>query len=551
MKKITLLCLALFGFGNTLIAQQWDWMVSTQSVPQSEFGSSIYPSATVSDVQGNIYMDFISYDTSITIGNQTFSGGSWLGRNFLVKLNNAGVVQWIRDNDADDTVIATALATDATGNIYNGGEFTGNYDYQGYTFTGGESNIRNAFVSKMDDTGATLWAKQMSITGNPDNIDEYINRFIRTYDVATDAAGNVFVCGQMRGVNGIFGDIIVPVQGEADTFLAKYDNNGNVLWVKSIEEYGYQGNNHLACDSAGNVYITGSHAGDGTIVLNGTVMGGSTISLTYVAKYSPTGDIVWVQTHGGSTTQDIYCYNVAVDSNDNIYTVGYMNYGSIVFGDVTLTANAGQNHGYIVKYNSAGAALWANTTGTYQSDFRDVVTGSNGDVYVTGNFLSSQIAFGQTTLTNQGVVNGFVAKMDATGNYQWARQTGGNWNNEWYIALNEQTNSIFTTGTYNSLSLGGQTYTPETPGEIYLARLSTVTLNTADFNTSKQNVYPNPAKDLINITGIDNGPFTITDITGRTVAQGQMQVNVINVSQLPSGMYLLNVNNATTKFIKE
>lgn len=549
MKNFTLLFLAILSFSNPVIAQEWDWMFATQSVPDTQFGSYAYPMATICDPQGNVYMNCISTHPGITFGNQTFNGSNGVGRNFLISFNNAGTIQWIKATDATDLINTIAIASDAAGNIYSAGEFTIGYNDEGYIFDNDQAAL-NTFISKRDNNGNIQWVKHISVEGNPENTDEYINRIIRPYDIVTDVSGNVFICGQMRGTNGVFGNITVPILGEVDTFVAKYDSNGNVLWVKTVVEHGYQGQRRLVCDSAGNVYMAGSHSGDFTIAFDETVLGGGT-SLTYVVKYSPEGDMLWLQSHGGSTTEDIFCYNIAIDANDNIYTAGYLNYTSINFGDVVLnTGNSTQYHGFATKYNSNGVALWAKSSGANDA-VKDIQTGNDGSVYLLGNFWSPQIVFGNTTLVNEGTANGYIVKMDADGNYLWAEQIGGSGHSESYLAVDNSNNSIYVSGNYNNARFGSQTYTATTPGELFLAKYNPTSLGIPDFNITQQRLYPNPAMDRLTITGIQDAPFSIIDMTGRLVAQGQMSTNFINVSALPPGMYLLNINNTITKFIKE
>jgi hypothetical protein len=78
--------------------------------------------------------------------------------------------------------------------------------------------------------------------------------------------------------------------------------------------------------------------------------------------------------------------------------------------------------------------------------------------------------------------------------------------------------------------------------------------------SSQFSVYPNPANNVINITNADNmlvNAVTVTDLNGRTVKNVSFD-NVasaqVNVADLASGMYILNVTSdkgtATKKFVK-
>jgi hypothetical protein len=83
------------------------------------------------------------------------------------------------------------------------------------------------------------------------------------------------------------------------------------------------------------------------------------------------------------------------------------------------------------------------------------------------------------------------------------------------------------------------------------------TLATENFAKSNFTISPNPATDVLNISnlnGLEILSVKITDINGRVVKQINSSIEVINVSELSTGVYFLNVNttegSGMTKFIK-
>ena len=70
------------------------------------------------------------------------------------------------------------------------------------------------------------------------------------------------------------------------------------------------------------------------------------------------------------------------------------------------------------------------------------------------------------------------------------------------------------------------------------------------------NIYPVPARDYLNITGI-NGNFRIiiSDVTGRMVKSEWLTENAVNISSLKEGLYIITISTEkgriTKKFIKE
>ena len=73
-------------------------------------------------------------------------------------------------------------------------------------------------------------------------------------------------------------------------------------------------------------------------------------------------------------------------------------------------------------------------------------------------------------------------------------------------------------------------------------------------NYRKQSLvlFPQPAKSILNISVDKNGePFKVLDISGKLVTNGMIESKEINVSQLESGVYILEIRGERYKFIKE
>ena len=67
------------------------------------------------------------------------------------------------------------------------------------------------------------------------------------------------------------------------------------------------------------------------------------------------------------------------------------------------------------------------------------------------------------------------------------------------------------------------------------------------------NLFPIPARDLINVQLTTPAPWAITDITGRTIMakQSASSVFTINIESLPIGVYFLHSNESRIRFVKE
>lgn len=131
---------------------------------------------------------------------------------FVAQYDTAGTQQWIFQLGSAGSDTAWGVANDPSGNVYIAGEAGGSL--AGQTFNGGFSD---AFVAKFAANGAFQWARLLGDTGND-----------TAQSIAVDAAGNSYLVGWTDG------DIGGTNQGLTDTFLAKYDTGGNLLWTHQI-----------------------------------------------------------------------------------------------------------------------------------------------------------------------------------------------------------------------------------------------------------------------------------------------------------------------------
>ncbi|WP_166923072.1 zinc-dependent metalloprotease [Flavobacterium poyangense] len=64
-------------------------------------------------------------------------------------------------------------------------------------------------------------------------------------------------------------------------------------------------------------------------------------------------------------------------------------------------------------------------------------------------------------------------------------------------------------------------------------------------------IYPNPVKDVLNISGIDIEEYVIFDVMGEMTQAGRTRKGKIDVSSLYKGLYIIRLKNTNKKFIKE
>jgi hypothetical protein len=183
----------------------------------------------------------------------------------------------------------------------------------------------------------------------------------------------------------------------------------------------------MASDAAGNVYVTGSFRDTvdfdpGAGVVNLNVIG---LQDLYVAKYGPTGNLIWVRQIGGAVMDPV---SLKLDAVGNIYLAGfYMGIPDFDPGPaVYQVPNAGNDDIFICKLDPSGNFAWAKSYGDQPVDQgQDIAIDPAGNVYLTGFFTDFVNFGGGTFISNNGSYDLFVLKLDPAGNFLWAKQIGG------------------------------------------------------------------------------------------------------------------------------
>ena len=160
--------------------------------------------------------------------------------------------------------------------------------------------------------------------------------------------------------------------------------------------------------------------------------------------------------------------------------------------------------------------LWAEKAGGISSDFGKCITSDgNGNVYMTGKFASPTISFGSYTLINNSLNNDdiFIVKYDASGNVQWARSAGGNYEECGSGISVDADGNIYVTGYFSSLSINFDSFTLTNPGLRYCVFV-------VKYDASGNVLWANSAGEG---TGYDEGKSIATDDFGNIYLTGWFQ----------------------------
>jgi len=106
---------------------------------------------------------------------------------------------------------------------------------------------------------------------------------------------------------------------------------------------------------------------------------------------------------------------------------------------------------FIAKLDSSGNWLWAKNAGGTSTDGGSSITvDASGNSYVTGYFGSDVATFGSTTLTSSGGTDIFIVKLDSCGNWLWAKNAGGTSTDGGSGITVDASRNSYVTGHFNS-----------------------------------------------------------------------------------------------------
>ena len=533
----------MFSFiGIHAHSQNYLWAKSAAGT-NNDYGFSI-----TADAGGNVYVTGFFASSAITFGTTTLNnlGGGDL---FVVKYNSSGNVLWARSSGGTFADYGRGIAVDSKGFVY----VTGEYNSASITFENTKlTNISSSgendfFVVKYDSNGKVIWAK----TAGGKNGDE-------TAGIALDGKGNSYITGKYNSPVLTVGTTTVTtdsITGNAsDIFISKLDTLGSAIWTKSAKGLKYDYSTSIAVDAAGNSYITGSYYSTtlsfGTTVISNSGNNKDTADI-FVAKYDSDGKLIWAKSAGGAS--DDFSNSIAVDGNGNSYLTGSFMSPVIKFGTIDI-AGKGNHDMFVVKYDGNGIAQWAKTSGGGVADYgRSIAADAKGNTIVTGEFNSSSLSFGTTTITNVGNYDFYFVQYDPLGMVLEAKGAAGGINAEYGRGVAVDPNgNIYLTGSFKSTSLifGNNTLTnTNNLADVFVVKYGNVTGIKENTSGNHDFVFPNRSNGLFTIFSppyFDVGPTSIeiVNLLGEKVyakTQPFSPMITIDLMDQKKGVYFIRI----------
>ncbi|MES2765212.1 MAG: T9SS type A sorting domain-containing protein [Bacteroidota bacterium] len=572
---------------NTYIAQyttdgEFNWVRNINGIRQGgtqfdkrPLSTGYFGTAIAVDSSGYVYWCGLAHDL-YQKSTYDYRGFDTM---FVSKLNINGEIIWNR-KVLGEGVLTTNIAFDKRGALIITGSFSGEVNFDGKVKT--NSGVYwDAFTAKLDMNGDFVWLNTVDGMYHQNGID-----------ITTDLEGNVIIVGEFSEDTDFGQGFKLNVKQSPCIFIAKYNLDGILLWVKSIiGEDGYIAGG-ITCDTADNIFICSTFRNIATID-NGVIVTSNGERDFLIAAYKGSGDYLWAKSFG-STGND-HSADIKVDKYMNFYLCGNFTQ-TVDFNKNTRLTSLGVHDAFLVKFFVEEQPIQTDTsdgffsiispdknlvyisdTSVYAGKRANIVVQLNGNSSITiaqqkPTGFKARIAYQNSILTPFKKIPGATV---LKGNGVDTLNITGNWN-----ATNTELASIPITATlgdrtetalellsFNWLNDAGEilNYNTELQDGVFtiLGICAEGGERLYDINGQAQmmSVAPHPANGvvIINFETIERGEtrLMLTDVLGQQTVLKSGNFEKGNYSfefdteNLASGIYMLTMQTPTQIFTQQ
>lgn len=286
-------------------------------------------------------------------------------------------------------------------------------DLQGNTYTtilrrgisGDCVDFQSSFVKKYDATGRQVAEVALGTTGA--YFEAAFNGSVAT---AVDGSGHIYAV--LEKVDDL--EKACHEEEKRTNAIVKHAPGGTLLWERTSTvgvPYG------VTVSPGGSVYVTGSkgiarYTGSGSLTwtrlvgrADQAIISGSNLYTRYgntLRKYDGNGKLLWTKAQAGLS--GINTQDMTGDTAGNLYLSGKYN------------VTSSNRDAFTRKLNASGSVLWTKTFGTTAfDDAKGIATINGSEIYVTG------LTKGSLAHTNIGGDDGYIRKLNSSGNTLWTR----------------------------------------------------------------------------------------------------------------------------------
>ncbi len=249
------------------------------------------------------------------------------------------------DLDGNEVLVTVYNGPDSGHDMFNGmvADAEGNLVLGGYSNSVAGGN--DVLLRKVTTDGMVLWSRTFP---GPNGGTDLV------WDVEVSPAGNIYAAGYREG----------PAGEARNAWLAKYDTDGNEIWLRSFN----------GPDSLDDYIVGITVVGDDDVVASGYFTATTFPWQAIVRRYDSLGMIVWTDLYEGATTEGAHGFGIETDVDGNLVMVG---------GEI----QGGVRSVLVRKFDPDGNERWTTVVpgGAAGPDYgRDLKILDDGRVWVAG-----------------------------------------------------------------------------------------------------------------------------------------------------------------------
>ncbi|MEP7111346.1 MAG: T9SS type A sorting domain-containing protein [Ferruginibacter sp.] len=524
-KILCILFCALFihGFSQTIVGTQ-----KTLGGNSDDQLGGLWPTTDGGVVLGGRSYSYIS-------GEKT-ENNRGIDDYWVVKLNKAGDIEWQRTLGGTDIDEILALQQTKDG---------------GYILAG--NSLSNSSADKVDNKGVfDFWVIKLNRFGSVEwqrtlggDSYEFCNSVQQTKD------GGFLLGG--ASISNISGDKSENSKGGYDFWIVKLNRSGIKLWDKTLGGSGDEFLNQVIETGDGGYFLggisTSNISGDKSENSRG-------LNDFWAVKLDKNRKIQWDKTAGGADNDYV---NGLVQTPDDGFVLSGAS-ASNISGEKTAASRGGFDF-WLVKLNKLGKIQFDKTMGGSSDEFEATVENTSDGGLVIGGNSSSSIS-GEKTENSRGLFDYWIIKLSRNGTIAWDKTIGGNGYDN-VRTVKEIGIDKYIIGGYSSSDISGDKTEASRGGyDYWIVNLnykggaacppkSNIAINSigkqSEANTPFGVVFPNPAKDVVNIRMTGVAEVLLINESGKIIASKLIENNgTISVANLPAGVYFLKNNTTGT-----
>jgi len=470
-------------------------------------------------------------DSGYIIAGGTYMGGS--NDFYLVQTDKYGDTLLVKRYGGGGSEIAYDIITATSG--------------AGFLILGTTSSFGagggDVYLIKIDGLGDTLWTKTYGGSSN-----EWAWEIEKTSD------GGYIFSGQTTSYGA----------GLNDVYVIKIDAMGDTIWTRTFGDSEGNATRSIIAVPSGGFIIPGGYLlridNDGNLIWSKNGLGKFLVpsendyfvgGVWIVGNYSA---VLLVQADSSANILWSYSYSISDCSIDIQAMDKTEDNGYIIAGELCATSILGE--AFLMRIDSVGNVLWANIYKEWEqinpgeitkTAFYDVKSTSDGGFIAVGeasNFFTRDV---------------YMVKTDANGN------TGCSNDSAFFPVMNNAT--VIDSNVTVQVSTGGivggtSTLVTGTSTVESALCFDTITGIVQTREMPKENnsmaIFPNPARETLyfkNIPANKQMTLLITNLLGQMVQRDEITEPNINISNLPVGIYFLNLQTDDgffkARFVKE